>query len=84
MDRDQDMLPMWSYLDQNVKEAEAEDCKDEITGCVRFIASLSCVDGLVLAAPNLTIRGFGAEILQERGGSRLSSDEREGSRKYAA
>jgi hypothetical protein len=62
LDRDQDMLPMWSYLDENVKEREAEDCKDEITGCVRFIASLSCVDGLVLAAPDLAIRGFGVEI----------------------
>jgi hypothetical protein len=45
-----------------VKEREAEDCRDEITGCVRFIASLSCVDGLVLATPDLTIRGFGVEI----------------------
>ena len=49
-------------LDENVKEGEAEDCTDEITGCVRFIASLSCVDGLVLATPNLAIRGFGVEI----------------------
>ena len=34
----------------------------EITGCVRFIASLSRVDGLVLATPDLVVRGFGVEI----------------------
>jgi hypothetical protein len=62
LDRDQDALPIWHYLDENVKEREVQDCKDEITGCVRFIASLSCVDGLVLATPDLTIRGFGVEI----------------------
>ena len=39
-----------------------EDYRGEITGCVRFISSLSCVDGLILAAPDLSIKGFGVEI----------------------
>jgi hypothetical protein len=62
LDRKQDSIPAWFYLEESVKSGEGEDCEDEITGCVRFIASLSCVDGLVLATPDLTIRGFGVEI----------------------
>jgi len=38
----------------------------ELTGCIRFVASLSRVDGLVLATPNLAIRGFGVEIRSKR------------------
>ena len=62
LDRDQDMVPAMSYLDESVANGDAKDCEAEITGCVRFIASLSCVDGLVLATPDLKIRGFGVEI----------------------
>lgn len=62
LDRKQDMIPAGVYLDESVGEFDAKDCEAEITGCVRFIASLSCVDGLVLATPDLTIRGFGVEI----------------------
>ena len=62
LDRDQDMIPTALYLDEGIAEHDAEDYRDEITGCVRFISSLSCVDGLVLATPDLAVRGFGVEI----------------------
>jgi hypothetical protein len=62
LDMRQEMIPAGLYLDKVVSEYDAEDYRDEITGCVRFVASLSCVDGLVLAAPDLAIRGFGVEI----------------------
>jgi hypothetical protein len=34
----------------------------EVTGCVRFLASLSGVDGLIWLDSNLCLRGFGVEI----------------------
>lgn len=49
------------YVERFARHA-AEDYKEEITGCVRFVSSLSCVDGLILATPNLAVRGFGVEI----------------------
>jgi hypothetical protein len=56
------MIPAGLYLDEAVSDNDEQDYRDEITGCVRFISSLSCVDGLVLATPDLAIRGFGVEI----------------------
>jgi hypothetical protein len=57
-----DWIPVGEYLDKEVAGGNEEDFQDEVTGCVRFVSSLSCVDGLVLADPNLVIRGFGVEI----------------------
>jgi len=57
-----DWIPVGEYLDKEVAGNDEEDIRDEVTGCVRFISSLSCVDGLVLAGPDLVIRGFGVEI----------------------
>jgi hypothetical protein len=51
-----------TYLDESISEGDAEDCERAITGSVRFISSLSCVDGLILATPELAIKGFGVEI----------------------
>jgi hypothetical protein len=48
-DYDIDTIPTLLYLDQSIAEGDREDYKNEITGCVRFISSLSCVDGLILA-----------------------------------
>ena len=50
------------YLEERVSESKEQDVLDEITGAVRFISSLSCVEGLILAGPDLSIRGFGVEI----------------------
>ena len=44
---------------------ELADYESELTGCIRFIASLSCVDGAILASPDLEIRGFGVELLSK-------------------
>jgi hypothetical protein len=35
----------------------------ELAGCVRFVASLSKIDGLILMRPDLSLLGFGVEIL---------------------
>ncbi len=42
--------------------AELDDRKNEVLGTIRFIASLSCVDGVVLLDRGLAVRGFGVEI----------------------
>ncbi len=62
IDDDADSIPAEAYLDETISEADAEDCERAITGSVRFISSLSCVDGLILATPELAINGFGVEI----------------------
>jgi hypothetical protein len=39
------------------------ECQSEMAGCVKFIGSLSRVDGLVLMDRGLVIHGFGVEII---------------------
>ena len=58
LDQNKDSVPMDLYLEEAVSEHAVEDYRNEITGSVRFISLLSCVDGLILAAPDLAIRGF--------------------------
>jgi len=36
--------------------------KSEVLGAIRFIASLSCADGVVLVDQGLAVRGFGVEL----------------------
>jgi hypothetical protein len=55
-----------SYI-RNVHN-ELEQRKEEVLGCLRFIASLSCVDGVVLLDKCLAVHGFGVEL---RTGSNL-------------
>ncbi len=62
LDKSRKNVPASLYLDEVISESEEEDYQDEITGSVRFIASLSCIDGLILARPDLSVRGFGVEI----------------------
>jgi hypothetical protein len=57
-----DDVPALLHLDESITETYVKDYTDEITGCVRFISSLSYVDGLILSTPDLSIRGFGVEI----------------------
>lgn len=44
-------------------EDDVEQSYDEMSGAVRFVSSLSCVDGLVLLSTDLTVNGFGAVII---------------------
>jgi hypothetical protein len=66
LDGDEEQISSSAYLNEMISESDGEDYREEITGCVRFISSLSCVDGLILATPNLTVRGFGTEIRTKR------------------
>ena len=58
----EEMMPVILHLDQAVSRHEKDDTQDEVTGCVRFIASLSRVDGLIVMNRALAVRGYGGII----------------------
>lgn len=62
IDKNEEAMPVLSHLDQAVFSNEKEETREELTGCVRFIASLSRVDGLVVMSRSLAVRGYGAII----------------------
>lgn len=41
---------------------DVEQRKEEVLGCLRWIAALSCVDGVVLLDKSLAVHGFGVEL----------------------
>lgn len=65
IDKDADHVPTILHLDELIFSDEEEDTADEITGCVRLIASMSRVDGLVVMSPGLSVRGYGGIITVE-------------------
>jgi hypothetical protein len=58
-------LPVDLYLDESVEADELDDARNEVTGCIRFLTSLSRVDGLIWFDPHLSLRAFGVEITLE-------------------
>jgi len=57
-----DDIPSDVYLEESVSRTELKDTNDEVTGCIRFVTSLSRVDGLILLDSGLGLKGFGVEI----------------------
>lgn len=55
-------LPGDLHLEEGRLLSAETDCLNEIMGCVRFIASLSRADGLVVMDRELVVGGFGVEI----------------------
>lgn len=62
LDTDEESMPVTLYLDESVFRDERDDTRDEVTGCVRFIASLARVDGLIVMNRSLTVRGYGGIV----------------------
>jgi hypothetical protein len=62
LDKDEDEMPVSLYLDESVEGTQLNDTQDELTGCVRFLASLSRVDGLIWLDSQLQLKAFGVEI----------------------
>ena len=56
-----DTLPCDVHYDAVHSQKELDRQKNELLGCVRFIASLSRVDGFVLLDKSLVVHGFGVE-----------------------
>ncbi len=55
------ILP-YSLEGENVLDRELVERMKEVLGAVRFIASLSCVDGFVLLDRRMVVHGFGVEV----------------------
>ncbi len=66
LDKDADHIPVSLYLDESINKDELEDTQNEITGCIRFISSLSRVDGLIWMTHDLSVQGFGVEITSKK------------------
>lgn len=62
VDSDFDEIPISLYLEEAVSNIEKDQTRDELKGAIRFTASLSCVDGLVVLNNDLKVVGFGAVI----------------------
>jgi len=65
LEPEKDAIPTVDYLKENIADYEKKDASDELKGTIRFIGSLSCIDGLVVLAPDLRVQGFGAVIKME-------------------
>lgn len=59
-------MPLDLYLDEAVSSSELEDINNELRGCIRFMVSLSRVDGLVWVDSDLSLHGFGVEITTKK------------------
>ena len=61
------------YMDEGIARNEEEEAESEIDGTLWFLACLFArVDGLVVMAPDLSVRGFGAMITVEEERTRSS------------
>jgi len=58
-------IPAVLHDEYNENGMDIEDSYNELIGAVRFVSSLSCVDGLVTLSPHLNVTGFGAVISEK-------------------
>jgi hypothetical protein len=54
------------HLRESLSNQELRDSNEEVTGCIRFLTSLSRVDGLIWLDGDLCLRGFGVEITAKK------------------
>lgn len=59
---DKTHLPVEMYLAENIAEFTRKESSDELKGAIRFVSSLSCIDGLVLLDTQLNVKGFGVVV----------------------
>jgi hypothetical protein len=62
MTHENDPVPAALVRELSLAEADAKDREEEMTGAVKLVASLACVDGLVSMTPDLSVAGFGVKI----------------------
>ncbi len=58
-------IPAVLHDEFNHNQLEIDDSYNELIGAVRFVSSLSCVDGLVVMSPHLTVCSFGTVISEK-------------------
>jgi hypothetical protein len=59
------VMPVGLYMGETVARRALEETEDEVTGCIRFLSSLSRVDGLIWLKHDLSLNGFGTVITTE-------------------
>jgi hypothetical protein len=65
LDNDEPAIDTQLYLDEKASNGHGETANNEIDGALWFIASLSRIDGLILMAPDLSMKGFGTIVTVE-------------------
>jgi hypothetical protein len=64
VEQDIEDMPVDLYLADSVESDELADTKGELKGCIRFLTSLSRVDGLLWLDTGLELRAFGVEVAE--------------------
>jgi len=64
--RKRKQIPIELHNEVINSELYLDDSYNELIGAIRFVSSLSCVDGLVLLSPLLTANGFGTVITEKK------------------
>ena len=59
---DEEQIPIELYLDESISDSDKEESSNELNGAIRFVASLSCIDGLVVINQQLGVEGFGTVV----------------------
>lgn len=59
---DEEQIPIELYLDESISNSDKQESSNELNGAIRFVASLSCIDGLVIINEQLRVEGFGAVV----------------------
>ncbi|RYD76059.1 MAG: hypothetical protein EOP84_17410, partial [Verrucomicrobiaceae bacterium] len=63
LEQDSETIPAEFYTTQAISSYEIEESTSEIEGIIWFISLLSRVDGAVVIGDDLSVQGFGAEIV---------------------
>ena len=72
VEQDIEDMPVDLYLDDAVESDKLADTRDEVKGCVRFLTSLSRVDGLLWLDTGLELRAFGVEVAERQDPPKVS------------
>jgi hypothetical protein len=84
IEQDIDDMPVDLYLNEAVASDELADTRDELKGSIRFLTSLSRVDGLLWLDSGLKLRAFGVEVAEQEDPPKVSiAQNTEGSERKA-
>ncbi len=62
LDKNEETIPVDSYLGEDDTDNSLEEVASELKGAIRYVSSLSCVDGLTILDKNFNVKGFGTVI----------------------
>jgi hypothetical protein len=65
LEKDEETISVDDYLGETVSEQNENNIYSEQKGAIRFVSSLSCVDGLIVLDKKFAVVGFGAVIKSE-------------------